>query len=332
MRKTMIDRAVDRALRAYDSYRLKQQTNTLPPITANELKLAEELKNRLRLLEIPVSEDMTAAQLKWQNNMRSLQKIAQESDPRNFLSWDVVSETMFVKYAKYSRSEYEYLRNLPERTRWQKALNESSAGNPARCPFDTRTSCNLVHHAYHLARFESATGNRVDRFGTVVEFGGGYGSMCRLFFNLGFKGRYVIVDLEPFSALQQYYLQSIGISMLDMDTYPGGKNGALCISDLALLDNVIENGIHGLFLATWSISETPLSVREEILDRNAVKFDAHLIAYQPDFGEVDNEQYFAGLCRAHPMFSWILEDMKHLPDQKYLFGTIQQAGVTDKHN
>ena len=45
----------------------------------------------------------------------------------------------------------------------------------------------------------------------IVEFGGGYGSMCRLVRKLGFKGRYVIFDLRPILALQKYYLGLHGV-------------------------------------------------------------------------------------------------------------------------
>jgi hypothetical protein len=42
-------------------------------------------------------------------------------------------------------------------------------------------------------------------FDFVIEFGGGYGSLCRLFFNQQFKGQYVLFDLPPFSALQHFF-------------------------------------------------------------------------------------------------------------------------------
>jgi hypothetical protein len=49
----------------------------------------------------------------------------------------------------------------------------------------------------------------------IVEFGGGFGSMCRLIGALGFRGRYVIFDLPPVLALQRYYLGLHGIEADD---------------------------------------------------------------------------------------------------------------------
>src|SRR3712207_7978939 len=37
------------------------------------------------------------------------------------------------------------------------------------------SSGNLLHHAYHVCRFEEATGLRAEQLELVVEFGGGYG-------------------------------------------------------------------------------------------------------------------------------------------------------------
>ena len=51
--------------------------------------------------------------------------------------------------------------------------------------------------------------------GVIVEFGGGYGSMCRLLHKLGFSGQYFIYDLPEFVALQRYFLKSIGMPVRD---------------------------------------------------------------------------------------------------------------------
>ena len=63
----------------------------------------------------------------------------------------------------------------------------------------------------HLALFEETTGSKIDTLELIFEFGGGYGSMCRLAHNLGFNQAYIIFDLQPFSALQNYYLSSLDL-------------------------------------------------------------------------------------------------------------------------
>lgn len=288
-------------------------------MTEAERLLAIELKEKIRELSIPDSEGMTPAQKAWNDNMHTLRHMVENHDPRGFLSWDVVAGTMFVKYAKYSRTEYSHLRGLANWPRWKDALREDDSGCPARCPFDTSTSCNLVHHAYHVAQFENFSGETPSDFDYVLEFGGGYGSMCRLLFKLGFKGRYLIVDLPAFSALQEYFLKSVGIRVLTKDEFIRGESGVLCVSDIDNIGDLI-GGRKSLFLATWSISESPLFVREKILGKYSNAFDAYLVAFQPRFEDVDNAVYFENLRASRTEYSWVTKEMAHLPRQKYLFG------------
>jgi hypothetical protein len=320
MKNPLITRALNRILRPIDKFKIHRQAFSLPEISEREGLVADEFRAKISELNIPDSQGMTPAQRAWNDNMHTLQRMVESHDPRAFLSWDVVAGTMFVKYAKYSRTEYGYLRSLADWPRWKEALREDDAGLPAKCPFDTSTSCNLVHHAYHVAQFEKFSNETVSNFDYVFEFGGGYGSMCRLFFKLGFKGRYLIVDLPAFSALQEYFLKSVGIKVLTTDEFIKGESGVLCASDIDELDDLIGGGRKSLFLATWSISESPLFVREKILGKYSNAFDAYLVAFQPKFEDVDNAVFFEKLRADHPDYSWVTEDMAHLKKQKYLFG------------
>jgi len=150
--------------------------------------------------------------------------------------------------------------------------------------------------------------------------------MCRLFFNLGFRGRYLIVDLPAFSILQEYYLSSIGVRVLSIDEYIDGEPGVLCISDMDIIHTLLDNNSNSLFLATWSISEAPLSVRKGIFDNHADSFDAYLIAYQPRFEDVDNSRFFEDLRKTRTEYVWEVRDIAPLPGQKYLFGKKSTSG------
>lgn len=319
MKNSIIVKAINRILRQIDVLRMHRQKHSLPKMSDREQLLADEFNAKIGALNIPNSQGMTPAQKAWNDNMHTLQRMVESHDPREFLSWDVVAGTMFVKYAKYSRTEYGYLRGLSNWPRWKDALHEDNAGTPVRCPFDTTTSCNLVHHAYHVAQFEKFSGEIASDFDYVFEFGGGYGSMCRLFFKLGFKGRYLIVDLPAFSALQEYFLKSVGIRVLTREEFLNGGSGVLCTSDIDNLDDLI-GGKKKLFLATWSISESPLFIREKILGKHSRAFDAYLMAFQPKFEDVDNAEFFEKFCLGLPDYSWLIEKMEHLKNQKYLFG------------
>jgi hypothetical protein len=151
----------------------------------------------------------------------------------------------------------------------------------------------LIHDAYTLCSFEEHTGVSLDEFHEVLEFGGGYGSMCRLFFNLGFRGRYIIYDLPLFSSLQTYYLKSLAIPVDTGDSTSASEKRAVLVSTESELLPLVrsKDGRRSLFIAAWSISETPLEVRRNFLPHVA-GFDAFLIAFQSQFGEMDNGRFF----------------------------------------
>ncbi len=114
-------------------------------------------------------------------------------------------------YARFARVELHALRKSERWDVWRRAIGEQAAGLPFPCLFYPLSSSNAIHHGYHLYRFETQTGVGIQEFGTIVEFGGGYGSLCRLAHRLGFRGKYIIFDLPEQCALQRYYLSSIGI-------------------------------------------------------------------------------------------------------------------------
>jgi len=162
----------------------------------------------------------SASESAWKANARRLGEKVFSDDPRRFLDWDVITESMFVSNEPYVDVEFHKLRQSNEwKNRWEKAVTETAVGCPAPFYLYPTSSGNLIHQAYHLLTFEEKTGADVRRYDLVVEFGGGYGSMCRLFFNQSFEGRYVLFDLPPFQALQQYFLRSLDLPVVDIETF-----------------------------------------------------------------------------------------------------------------
>jgi hypothetical protein len=184
------------------------------------------------------------------------------------------------------------------------------------------SSGNLIHHAYHLAQFEARTGHSAEEFPAIVEFGGGYGSMCRLIHQLGFAGRYVIYDLPEFSALQAFYLGSLGLRLVDAARLEGADRGVARAADLAALERALgwADARRSLFVATWSLSETPGRAREPIMPIVA-QCRGVLIAYWRTFGEMNNHEYFSRWAAEHPAFAWSHRPIPSLPEHFYLFGT-----------
>lgn len=222
-----------------------------------------------------------------------------------FLRLPPVAKTVHPRIRGRSR---DYLRYLFASKRFsaelQRALTESPVGRPLVNPHYPLSSPLLVQHGYHLVRLLEATGLELAAVRLVVDFGAGYGSFFRLLRNLGYRERYLIWDLPVMCALQRFYLRNV------FPTGPGGQPPAnlewVVSGDPAASAAIARQCTEhqpSLFIATWSLSETPLEVRERIAPALA-GFSHILCAYQRAFGEHDNVQYFQALEKSLPAFEW----------------------------
>lgn len=229
----------------------------------------------------------------WTERRAEVRERLLRGDPGAFLSWAAIITTMFVSDAPYIREEWATLR-ADDSQRWVAAIQEDDFGQPERLPWMPESSGSLIHQAYHLHRWEQATGKRVQDMRSIVEVGGGYGAMAKVARRLGFTGDYLIVDLPEFSLLQAFYLSGCDVSGVRLCS-------ALPVSSLSA----------DLLIGLWSFSEMLLRDRNRYLTR----FQAtHLLmAYNDvDWYGVNNAEWFA-LVRGEP------EPINHLPGNHYLF-------------
>ena len=295
----------------------------LTALSAHEEKCLQDLRSAAHQTPVFQDDNCSPSEKEWFDNMNQLRQLILTADPRKFLQWDVVKRTMFIGFASYISTELKSIKVLSDwKSRWRRAIKESPTGCPVPFVFYPASSANLIHHAYHLSVFEQRTGLRIDGLDFVMEFGGGYGSMCRVFHKLGFHGRYIIFDLPLFSALQKCFLSTIGLTVLTPEQFISNKPGILCISNLSELNAVIaheEFKRESLFIATWSISESPIKIRESIYPL-ASKFKSWLIAYQYRFGEVDNVNFFNSWKSRNTGYKWFNWPIEHIPSNHYLIG------------
>lgn len=283
-------------------YRVRE--HRLGPPTELELQHAAALRAE-------VARDTTVLDGPWGDNIARLQALVQTEDPRGFLNWDVVMRTMFIDIGRTLRPEIDHLRARADfATRWAPALKETRVGLPLPFMWYPPSSANLVHHAYHLARFEAATRTSLADYDTIVEFGAGYGSFARLAANLGFTGTFVMFDLPAFAALQRFFLGSAG--------YRGDHRWASSSSELDTILTTLPRE-RTLFVAMWSISEAPFAIREPVL-ASVRDFDAYLIGYQHAWEDMDNRVFFDDWRRSQPDVTWRHEPIAHMRGNDYLFG------------
>ncbi|MFT3908100.1 MAG: hypothetical protein QM737_01635 [Ferruginibacter sp.] len=278
----------------------------LEPPTAVEQALITELREKVA----PIKEKEKNAVDFWaQRRVELIEKILKE-DPRDFLRWKVIKDTMVYP------GHVKELTRLTKYPGWKK-IKETIAEDKIGCPdgyiYYKKSSGNLIHHAYSLHEFLSQTGKKLEDIDTIFEFGAGYGSLCRLLYKSGFKGSYIIYDLPEYLALQNYFIKSTGLSV----TINFGLQD-LKPNNVYLL-NTIPDKLHvDFFIGLWSISEVPVELRNSIF--NAISADSFLIAYQESFFKIDNSSYFAGIASARQKLSWKDYAITQLPGNRYLIG------------
>lgn len=155
------------------------------------------------------------------------------------------------------------------------------------------TSPNTIHHLYHLARFFQSTHQDLAGLMKIVEWGGGYGNLAKLFRRMGFKGTYVIIDLPFLSALQWLYLSTIfGESEVSLVNEAGYESDSPFV--LLPLPVARESPPKAdLFVSTWALSESSSAAQDWVADINSW-FGARnlLLAFQestdrlPDAGRI----------------------------------------------
>ncbi len=250
----------------------------------------------------------------WAERRREIRRLVATRDPQGFLAWDAVVTSMTVGDLRTVVPELRALRAAPAwRAYWRPAVREDLVGCATPFLLYPASSGTLLHHAFHLLQFEQATGRRVTDVGRIVELGGGYGSMARLVDRLGFRGAYHLHDLPELSLLQQFFLQSVWA------TRPARDLSLTFSSRLADARTVLAATPPALFIATWSLSETPLTTREQwrpLLDRCG----SFLLGYQGRFEGIDNATWFREYAATRPDVAWSHRPIAHRPGNAYWMG------------
>ena len=229
----------------------------------------------------------------WDAWRHDLWSRAQEDDPRNFMRWPCVYHCMLVDHwPAQMQTEFEYVsRHIDMRTIIEsgtKGIYQASAASSA---------LNLTHQAYHLLRWQEATGLRIADQRSIYEFGGGYGAMALVARRMGFTGTYYIYDLPEFTLLQQWYLGECGIDGVEWV----GKDAY---------------GDADLLIACYSLSETDFDERDRIL--KAWQANSYLFLYSNKFEQYDNIEYFCSLEYGEWFATqWRHSKIAHLPPESW---------------
>lgn len=281
----------------------------------NEDQYTADLRIKVKNIKIP-KKNKSLAHNQWLSNIIKLKKYVLTKNPKNFLQWDVVRNTMFIGNALFSLTEFNYLKKHGWEY-WKKYIIEKKYIPVEPYLLYFKSSGNLIHQAYHIAQFEKNSGKKIKDFDYIFEYGGGYGCMCQLIHNLGFKGNYVIFDFPIISAIQLFYLKMNGLNATS--DYLDKKAKIFCLDSLKNFKKILPNRGNQLFLAAWSLSESPISIRKQVFP--IVKnMNCHLLAYQSQFNEINNIKYFKDYQKKLYKLKWWGKEIEHLKGHNYLFG------------
>lgn len=259
--------------------------------------MVDELRQQMAALpDLPPSDNPHS----WLARRHNIREMVAKEDPEEFIKWPTVQGTMFVGDGPVVRAELAELR-ADDWDRWRIAILDTAECGATRSKLvKMPTTGNMIHQAYHLMRFEKIIKQRVEEMGTILEFGGGYGSMARIAHNLGFRGGYAIHDLPEFSLLQEFYLRKCGVPA----TYSSGPIPRMDVD---------------LFIALWSISEISPDVRMNLLEPTS--FSYSLTAYSEIWDGWDNLSWYRGMAKyLRDSRVWRELKIKHMPGQYYLVG------------
>ena len=180
---------------------------------------------------------------------------------------------------------YQELKEIKKSKNWKYfkyRIKEDNVGNPIRYFLYLDSSGNRINHGYHLYILEKELNIFLKKdIRSVFEFGGGYGCIARIFSKINKEIKFTCFDTNFVNLLQFYYLKhnnlNVGFSK---------KNNFYLTSKLKNRTNKYD-----LFLANWSLSETPINYRKKFFIKiKNIKYI--FISFQEKFENLNNLEYF----------------------------------------
>jgi hypothetical protein len=235
----------------------------------------------------------------WKDYNVSAKRALLPMPPYDFLRNPTIMGTMFVtRGGNWLKKELKYLeKTLPE-SKLRQLLQEDYAGKPLLLNAKYLTSHNTIHHLYHLIRFSSTTNCELDELSNVVEWGGGYGNMAKIFRRLNKSATYTIIDTPLFSCLQWLYLatvngtESVNILMNNSNEVVSGKINCM---PLCFLPKIALSG--ELFISTWGLSESSRYSQDYVAMRKWFGAKHLLLAYQRSNDKLPNAERIGQLAQ-----------------------------------
>jgi hypothetical protein len=253
----------------------------------------------------------------WEENIREVETYFLEGFDASFLRHPRIDGTMVFTDRDAHAAEWPFLEAWRPADTLRKYLG---AGLNERFLDGKLRAANLInsaHHLYHLAKFETFRGKPIEGVRSVVEFGGGYGNLARLFRNFGNLPAYTVIDLPLFSCIQYVYLCTVfGPNAVRIVTGGGteAEGGTIRLLPIPFLKNVFPEG--ELFVSTWALSESSAEAYEHVRRRDWFGAREILLAFHDGWMPWRTEEFVAALRKKFRRVA--TEPIPFLPGNHYL--------------
>jgi putative sugar O-methyltransferase len=222
----------------------------------------------------------------WEKNTQEIEDIFIKGFPFSFLRNQMLKHTMFAHLPKQATQIQKKMIALhDEHAMVSGALHEHNTGNPILNDLEYKTSGNSIHHLFHLLKFEKETNTPLASMKSVLEFGGGYGNMAKLFKKMHPDTTYTIIDIPIFSYIQYVYLQTVlgaeNVVLFENEQrIVPGKVNIVPMHKPYLTQVAAELTDLDLFISTWALSETNKATQDMVRGYKYFNATNLLLAYQ----------------------------------------------------
>lgn len=206
--------------------------------------------------------------LKQQFRLILLNKLPPNS---NFLSQNAVSAMMRLGMNREQQYEICFLESCLNKNHLN-LIKSYQDTNFNSIPFECREfncSANTLGHLYYVAKVLEKESSKNTKINKIIEFGGGYGNLARIFKSIKPSSTILIIDLSEFIALQYLFLKTtLPDTKIIIHTQPTShyEDGAIHLVSVHFLESI--NFDPDLFISTFGLTEVPHTVQSIIAKKS----------------------------------------------------------------
>jgi len=239
------------------------------------------LQKKLSNLKIN-NKNLKKTHIKFNNQLYVLLK---SPNIKHFLRENFIQKMFFVHNRIFIYKELLELKRDKIWFFYKRLIKEDHIGNPVRFFLYPDSSGNMINHVFHLKILVDAFKlNLKTDIKKIFEFGSGYGCMAKIYYKINNNFNFTCFDTDLVNLLQYYYLKHS-----DLDVGFIEKKKIFLTSDIRKIKKKYD-----LFIANWSLSETPINFRNKFV--NCILNSRYiLISFQEKFEDINNLEYFTKL-------------------------------------